>query len=113
MLKNLRILFVLFVSLLVLSSITLATDINMNLTSEDSSISSNLNEIVDNYEEENVIDDITDDTTATEFDSALISSNSATETNELSLTDILNIILIAVGIVLILLGIAILIRARS
>lgn len=108
MLKNLRILFVLFVSLLLLSSITLATDINMNLPSEDDVYS---NEISD--EEENVIDEVTDNTVSTEFDSALISSSSSLENEELGMTNILNIILIVIGVVLILLGIAILIRMHS
>lgn len=108
MLKNLRILFVLFVSLLLLSSITLATDINMNLPSEDNLYS---NEISD--EEENVIDEVTDNTVSTEFDSALISSSSSLENEELGMTNILNIILIVIGVVLILLGIAILIRMHS
>jgi len=109
MLKNLKILFILFVSLLLLSSITLATDINMNLPSEETLNSTN--EVLE--EETNIIDELTDNTVATEFDSALISSSSSLENEELGMTNILNIILIVIGFVLILLGIAILIRMRG
>ena len=112
MLKNLKIISILFVFLLLISSISLATDINMNLQTNptDSSVS---NESLDTENEENVINDVTENKVATNYGSTMVTSTSSVQDESLGFTNILNILLIVVGFVLILLGVAILIRMHA
>lgn len=108
MTKLIKISAILFIVLLFITNISLATDINMNLQ-PDNLVSDNLEDIENSNElidgEQNSVLSNTPSTTV----STLSSSNDET----LTLTNILNILLIVVGVVLILLGIAILIRMHS
>lgn len=115
MTKSTKILSLLFIILLFTLNISLATDINMNLDPiQDSSNAENV------LEEENLVEDFSneiideeEDSTSTSTPSTTISTLSSVPDEGLSLTNILNILLIVVGVVLILLGIAILIRIHS
>ena len=115
MTKSIKILGLLFIILLFTLNISLATDINMNLDPiQDSSNAENV------FEEENLVEDFSNeiideeqDSTSTTTPSTTISTLSSVPDEALSLTNILNILLIVVGVVLILLGIAILIRMHS
>ena len=115
--KSIKALAILFVILLFTLNISLATDINMNL--EDTQSTTTTSNVVD---EDNLIEDTTDEaneivdngiSTLTTTPSTTISTLSSVPDETLSLTNILNILLIVVGVVLILLGIAILIRMHS
>ena len=101
--KSIKILAILFIILLFTLNISLATEINMNLEPND--IFEN-DELVD-YEDEEY-----DSSTSTTTSSTTI-SNVSSNSDTLGLTEILNILLIVVGVVLILLAIAILIRMNS
>lgn len=114
--KSIKALAILFVILLFTLNISLATDINMNLEATQSTTTSNI------VEEDNLIEDTTYEvneildneiSTLTTTPSTTISTLSSVPDETLSLTNILNILLIVVGVVLILLGIAILIRIHS
>ena len=114
--KSIKALAILFVILLFTLNISLATDINMNLEDTQSTTTSNV------VDEDNLIEDTTDEaneivdngiSTLTTTPSTTISTLSSVPDETLSLTNILNILLIVVGVVLILLGIAILIRMHS
>lgn len=116
MLKNLKILFSLLLILFLLSSISLATDIDMNLQPNNSITSSNntLNEEIENANEitnNEIFENNTND--ALYNPSTTVTSTSSVQDDALSTSNILNILLIVVGVVLILLGIAILIRMHS
>lgn len=130
---------VIFLLIIILSVCTfsLATDINMNITqqsntSNGSNVSSysnninsnNYNNIVSynmNSNDSNSSNRVTDSSnsnrnlsTQTEASQTQVSSISKTDANDgLGLSNVLNILLIVVGVVLILLSIAILIRLNS
>ena len=122
--KKVKILFVLFIILFALNTVVFATDINMNLPSDDSlvtyengtdtnNIDNNAsNEISNTDTNSNSITDasqIQDDVGGT----AAPSGVSSIAQENMSFSNILNILLIAVGVILILLAIAILIRLKS
>ena len=122
--KKVKILFVLFIILFALNTVVFATDINMNLPSDDnlvtyengtdtSNIDNNVsNEISNTDTSSNSITDasqIQDDVGGT----AAPSGVSSIAQENMSFSNILNILLIAVGVILILLAIAILIRLKS
>ena len=109
MIKISKIFLIIILSLLLCSSIVLATDVNMNLAPND------------------VTEDITDGTadTTTEDTNSLSTATddiggvaapsgvSSIAQENMSFSNILNILIITVGVVLILLAIAILIRLKS
>lgn len=105
MLKLQKILSILFIILLFFTTLSFATDINMNL--EDESILENEESFND------VTSDTAQNTTTTNIPSTIVSNSNSANDDSLGLTNILNILLIVVGVVLILLGIAILIRMHS
>lgn len=107
MTKTIKVLAILFIALLFITNISLATDINMNLQPEDSNISNELEETTNDVIDEG------ENSILTTTPSTTISTLSSNSNETLSLTNILNILLIVVGVVLILLGIAILIRMHS
>lgn len=113
--RNIKILSILVILLLFVSTISLATDINMNLQPGNSV---NANDTSLNSENTNVFSNTTqntfeDDDFNEASQSTSITSSSSVEDESLGITNILNILLIVVGVVLILLGIAILIRMHS
>ncbi len=107
MAKSIRWTFIFIIFFMTLSTVCFATDIDMNLNNsnvvanEDSNSTTNTNETANTLSQN------------TQNNSTTISSVSSEEESTLSLNAILNILLIVVGIVLILLGIAILIRLKS
>lgn len=122
--KKAKILFFLFCVLIGINTIVLATDINMNLPSDDISTYENgteTNNIDDNATTNEVQDDnslITDATDMTQPQddvggTAAPSDVSSIAQENMSFSNILNILLITVGVILILLAIAILIRLKS
>lgn len=98
MFKIVKTLFFLIIFLLLIANFSFATDINMNLQ-DNNSISNTLNQ------QEDLNSNIINSNS-----SATITSSSSVSDDSLGLTNVLNILLIVVGVVLILLGIAILIR---
>ena len=123
MIKFLRISVILLFVLFLISTVVAATDINMNLTSQENT--TDLNTINSNTTDENgtdgneIIDDTTDsgDISAPIVDSlggsAAPSGVSSIAQENMSFSNILNILVITVGVVLILLAIAILIRLKG
>lgn len=122
--KKAKILFFLFCVLIGINTIVLATDINMNLPSDDVSTYENgaeANNIDDNATTNEVQNDnslITDATDMTQPQddvggTAAPSDVSSIAQENMSFSNILNILLITVGVILILLAIAILIRLKS
>lgn len=122
--KKFIILVVLSLILIGINTIVLATDINMNLPSDDVTTYENgteTNNIDDNTttnEIQNNNSDITDatDMSAPQDDvggTAAPSDVSSIAQENMSFSNILNILLITVGVILILLAIAILIRLKS
>lgn len=120
--KSIKILAILFAVILLTLNISLATDIDMNLEPEQDDITTLSNETTQgNLVEETTneltndeyVDNAGQDSTLTTTPSTTISTLSSVPDEALSLTNILNILLIVVGVVLILLGIAILIRMHS
>ena len=125
--KVLKILFILFVLFSVCVNYIYATDINMNLPSNDviddfSNVNpDNGNSATDGNSEnqavpENTVNDEVDDVSANPSSSAETLSPAIISTDSeagLSVTNIINILLITVGIVIILLAIAIIIRLNS
>ena len=112
--KKAKILFVLLIIFLFIQSFVLATDINMNLPTEDSTLNAVDGNNIDNMQDANTtstneVSQITDDIGG----SAAPSSVSSIAQENMSFSNILNILLITVGVVLILLAIAILIRLKS
>lgn len=116
-------LFILMFGLLVVS-FSYATDINMDLqpnvvsgntTSSVTSTENNINANVTNQgTTTNTITSSTpQNSVLSDTQSTTVKTVSSTQNESLSLTSILNILLIVVGVVLILLGIAILIRMHS
>ena len=122
--KTLKITLVLFIILSSICSFSLATDIDMNITSNDNVATENVTTNTNtstrtntlNNNTTNVINEDEDaiyeeELTATNSEYTTISSvNKSSVDDGLSLSNILNILLIVVGVVLILLAIAILIR---
>lgn len=100
--KVIKILLVISIFLLILFSVcsVYASDVNMNLTSNDNttygSTTNNTNSINNN-----------------QSSSVIVSDTPSTALDTLSLSDMINIVLCAIGIILILLGIAILIRQKT
>ena len=120
MLKKIKILSIFtlaLVLLLFLNTAVLATDINMNLPSEDTNTVSedNVNTINNIQDTGNIVDN-SSNTIATQDDiggDATPSSVSSIAQENMSFSNILNILIITVGVILILLAIAILIRLKS
>lgn len=106
--KIIKMLLVIFILSLIISSFYCvnASDINMNLTTDDSTTygSNTANNTVN-----------TNNSTVnnSQNSSVLVSSTPSNALDGLTLSDTINIILCAIGIVLILLGIAILIRQKA
>ena len=120
--KSIKILAILFAIILLTLNISLATDIDMNLEPEQDDITTLSNETTQGNLVEETTNELTNneyvdnegqDSTLTTTPSTTISTLSSVPDEALSLTNILNILLIVVGVVLILLGIAILIRMHS
>ncbi len=126
--KVLKILFILFILLSICINYIYATDIDMDLPNNNSNVfdsSENTNQnientITDTNSEntantlENIADSITDDDAS--LPSAETLSPSVISTSQesgLSTTNIINILLITVGVIIILLAIAIIIRLNS
>ena len=111
MLKNFSIILFVVVLLLSISTVVLASDINMNLPVENANdvATTDTNEISgDLTNPTNEITSLSDDISGT----AVPSNVSSIAQENMSFSNILNILLIAVGVVLILLAIAILIRLK-
>lgn len=104
-----------FLLCLLFSSFVFASDIDMNLPSNTGNSNQSANTLEDDNDTTNV--EATNNTNKsnvlTNTPSTTISSGSSISDEALGLTNILNILLIVVGVVLILLGIAILIRMHS
>lgn len=134
MLKNFSIILFVLVLLLSISTVVLATDINMNLPVEEENLVSEDGNLIGGdepaTEESNTIENIqdnlqystdgvqgaTDDTLAPQDDiggDATPSSVSSIAQENMSFSNILNILIITVGVILILLAIAILVRLKS
>lgn len=107
--RNIKILSILVILLLFVSTISLATDINMNLQ-PGNSVNANDTSLNSENTTQNTFED---DDFNEASQSTSITSSSSVEDESLGITNILNILLIVVGVVLILLGIAILIRMHS
>ena len=110
--KIFKILVILFTILLLLFNLTvLATDINMNLPSEEDT------NLVDENNSANDVTSSDEDNIAHTTDdiggSAVPSSVSSISQENMSFSNILNILIITVGVILILLAIAILIRLKG
>lgn len=106
--KFLKISIILFVILLFISSLSYATDINMNLTvpetnSEDSNVTAN------EVDDQNLISTPNDPLSGSMSPTDV---SSISEEN-MSFSNILNILIITVGVIIILLAIAILIRLKG
>ena len=134
MLKKFSIILFVLVLLLSISTVVLATDINMNLPVEEENLVSEDGNLISGDEPatedpnaiENIQDDLqystdgvqgaTDDTLAPQDDiggDATPSSVSSIAQENMSFSNILNILIITVGVILILLAIAILVRLKS
>lgn len=122
MMRFLRISVILFLVLFFISTVVAATDINMNLTSQENTTDLNItdtnttesntdsNEIIDNtIGTDDIQDPIVDNLGGTTAPSGV---GSIAQEN-MSFSNILNILVITVGTVLILLAIAILIRLKG
>ena len=92
----------------------LATDINMNLQSTSSNIQNSNENYLSNSTNQTSNTDSTNQTSSTNFENqtTTITNASRNESEGFSTNSIINILLIVVGVVLILLGIAIFIRLR-
>ena len=131
MLKNFSIILFVLVLLLSISTVVLATDINMNLPVEEENLVSEDGNLIGGdeqaTEDSNIIGNTQDDlqystdgvqgaTDATQDDiggDATPSSVSSIAQENMSFSNILNILIITVGVILILLAIAILVRLKS
>ncbi len=120
--KIVKLLLVLLFTVLLTNNIAFATDINMNLPSNNEASTYDNDTSTDNIDSNTSIEDTTTDTNSiTSSDTSqddiggtvAPSSVSSIAEENMSLSNILNILLIAVGVVLILLAIAILIRLKS
>ena len=109
-----KVLSILFIILLFLSNSVFATDINMNLQSQEEYSQDTMPD--EEYNNNNNLYNTNLPTTGSQssnIPSTVVSNSSTSNSDSLGLTNILNILLIVVGVVLILLGIAILIRMHS
>ena len=120
--KTLKITLVLFIILCSICSFSLATDIDMNISADNSdnviSVTNNtaLNTTTNTINKNNTVktNSISGQEADTLSQSTTVSSVNQSSTDDgLGLSNILNILLIVVGVVLILLAIAILIRLHS
>ncbi len=108
--KFFPILLIAFSLILSFYSVIYASNINMNLASENS-VSENVTNTVNNsLVDENITDDLVDNVSQAEVTTP--SSVTATTEEGLGLSNVLSIILITVGVVLILLAVAIIIRLK-
>ena len=108
--KFFPILLIAFSLILSFYSVIYASNINMNLASENS-VSENVTNTVNNsLVDENITDDLVDNVSQAEVTTP--SSVTATAEEGLGLSNVLSIILITVGVVLILLAVAIIIRLK-
>lgn len=108
--KFFPILLIAFSLILSFYSVIYASNINMNLASENS-VSKNVTNTVNNsLVDENITDDLVDNVSQAEVTTP--SSVTATTEEGLGLSNVLSIILITVGVVLILLAVAIIIRLK-
>ena len=105
--KILFILLLLFVILFI--NFSYATDINLNTTSvaTDNTIYTPSSSEVPDTSTNSI-----ENTVSTDYQPATVSYTDSQDSNELSLSNMINIVLIAVGVVLILLAIAILIKIK-
>ena len=120
--KKLSIFLLVLIVLLFLNTTAFATDINMNLPAQDTNTSSEDTNTADNMqgtEDTNTTEDVQDnlnDTAVPQDDiggDATPSSVSSIAQENMSFSNILNILIITVGVILILLAIAILVRLKS
>lgn len=115
----------LIILLFILSSYIFATDINMNLQYNNSTLNTfndysyNNQNTVDNEDYSYNVEEDDDEDNNNNFSSysdpsstTTISSVSSVSQNEFGLSQILNIFLIVIGVILVLLGIAIIIRLK-
>lgn len=111
--KILKISIILFIVLLLINTVVCATDINMNLSSEDNnSIDTNITDTNATDTDSNT--DTTQDQTSDGISgTAAPSGVSSIAQENMSFSNILNILVITVGVILILLAIAILIRLKG
>ena len=100
-----KVLYVSVIICLFMFNITYATDIVMDLNSNTNSINTS-NETVDNTLSQ------VDDYLSGEYDDVSSTTTEYEDPGELSITNMINIILIVVGVVLVLLGIAIIIKLK-
>ena len=111
--KIFKISIILFIILLLINTVVLATDINMNLGSENNnSIDTNNIDTNNTDSDLNTIDEqpqVSDGISGT----AAPSGVSSIAQENMSFSNILNILVITVGVILILLSIAILIRLKG
>ena len=108
--KFFPILLIAFSLILSFYSVIYASNINMNLASENS-VSENVADTVNNsLVDENITDDLVDNVSQAEVTTP--SSITATTEEGIGLSNVLSIILITVGVVLILLAVAIIIRLK-
>ncbi len=108
--KIFKITLVLFIILFSICSFSLATDIDLNIT--DDNISSTENTITNSFTNTNRESTFSNNNSQSTTISS-VKDTSTTSSDGLGLTNILNILLIVVGVVLILLSIAILIRLHG
>lgn len=104
-----------FVLLFLFYSVCYATsDIDMNSLSNNTSTNTNTNSNTSNstYDDDEVLED-TEDEYESYTPSASVTSTTYTDSNELKVGDIINICLIVIGVLLILLSVAILIRLKN
>lgn len=108
--KFFPILLIAFSLILSFYSVIYASNINMNLASENS-VSENVTNTVNNsLVDENITDDLVENVSQAEVTTP--SSVTATTEEGIGLSNVLSIILITVGVVLILLAVAIIIRLK-
>ena len=108
--KFFPILLISFSLILSFYSVIYASNINMNLASENSVSENVANTVNNSLVDENVTDDLVDNASQAEVTTP--SSVTATTEEGLGLSNVLSIILITVGVVLILLAVAIIIRLK-
>lgn len=107
-----RIFFIIIIATILFSTICFATDINMNLVPNeiDNTGITESNDLVGNEIQDTTLNDVTTDDIG---GVAAPSGVSSIAQENMSFSNILNILIITVGVILILLAIAILIRLKS
>ncbi len=101
-----------FITFILLSNFTFATDINMNLQLDSNNTNSQTNNSTNNTTSNTVTNTNSSLPTTSTTNSTTVSTISNLPESNLGLSNILNIILIVLGLLLILLGIAIFIRLK-